>query len=232
MRMSVLRCAAVAVGAVGIVVALATPSDATAPRPKVFSSYLAGYQTTQVGISRASASVVMPAVTCDPTQTQGVAFGIGNEPSPGQLSLLAGVRIVCSGGSTQQYGYAFGTATHQVQLASGVAPGDHFSILLQQTETKLIATATDTTTNAVYRVSGTPVPDNTLTFGAFPIESGVTPLPVPDFGVVTIIHPVLENTLLSAWSPTKLTRRTGLTTQISSGAFLPNGNFRVNYVSS
>lgn len=231
MRLSVLKGAVAAVATVGIAAALTASSDATAPPAKVFSPYLAGYQTSQVGISRATASLVLPAVTCDATQTQGVAFGIGNQPSPGQLSLLAGVRIQCSSGSAQNFGYAFGTAAHQVDL-SGVSAGDHFYILLQQTETKLIATATDTTTGQQFQVSGAPVPDNTLTFGAFPLVSGVTPYPVPDFGSVTIVHPVLENTALSAWSPTKLTRRTGTTTQISSGLFLPNGNFRVNYVHS
>lgn len=205
----------------------AAPAGATGPA-KLASSFLAGYQTTQVGISRATASLVAPAVACDPTNTQGIAFGVGNESSPGHLSLLAGVRIVCSGGSAQVFGYAFGGTEHSLQLGA-VDPGDRFNILITQTNTTVTATATDLATHGKFRASGTPVPDHTLTFGAFPLESGTTPLPVPDFGRVIIQKPFLEDVALAAWSPTLLSRRNGATVQIATGAFQPTGSFGLTF---
>src|SRR5207253_7812589 len=52
------------------------------------SAYLAGYQITEPGISRASVTFIVPTVTCLTSDTQGTAEGIGNEATPGSPTLL------------------------------------------------------------------------------------------------------------------------------------------------
>jgi hypothetical protein len=71
----------------------------------------------------------------------------------------------------------------------------------------------------------------TVTFGLFPLFSGSI-LPVADFGPVVVGAPFLENTKLSAWSPTKLVRKAGATLQVNAGNFLAAGGFKLTFVAN
>src|SRR5439155_2879605 len=108
--------------------------------------------------------------------------------------------------------------TIQVQAGSnsnfGTAnAGDRINILVTQTRSKVAVTVTDATTATKVSATGTPTPDITLVFGSFPLFSG-SMLPVADFGSMRMLKPTLENSNLQDWSPTKLIRKDGTTTQI------------------
>jgi hypothetical protein len=179
------------------------------------SSYLAGYQITEPGISRASVTMTVPAMNCPSSDTQGTAEGIGNEQTAGSPTLLAVVFTACVSGSPY---YAMqATAGANTSFGSVVA-GDTVSILVVQTRTKVTATVNDITAAVKTTASGTPTPDNSLTFGSFPLFSG-TMLPVADFGRVKMGKPYVENAQLQTWSPTILVRTNGSTTQIGTSAF-------------
>jgi hypothetical protein len=205
--------------------------SATAPagmHPNVASDYLAGYTTTQIGIGRASASFTVPTVSCPTADTQGTALGIGNEAVSGAPTLLSIVFLACVSGSpvlTTQV-----TAGGNSNFGSAAA-GDRIKVLMTQTSTKVTAVLTDVTQAATIKASGAPVPDNTVTFGSFPLFAGGI-LPVADFGSVLVSAPYLENTALSAWSPTKLVRKNGATTQINTGNFLAAGGFKLTFLSN
>src|SRR5438046_2609477 len=70
--------------------------------PAAASSYLAGYQITEPGISRASVSFVVPTMSCPTSDTQGTGEGIGNEQIVGNPTLLAIVLDACLGGAPFQ----------------------------------------------------------------------------------------------------------------------------------
>jgi hypothetical protein len=93
------------------------------------------------------------------------------------------------------------------------------------------ATLTDVTQAVTIKASGPPVPDNTVTFGSFPLFAGGL-LPVANFGSVLVSAPYLENTKLSAWSPTKLVRKSGATLQVNAGNFLAAGGFKLTFVAN
>lgn len=178
------------------------------------STYLAGYGVTEPGISRASMVFRVPTMTCG-ADTEGTAEGIGNEQSVGSPTLLAIVFDACVGGSP----------LHTIQATAGgnsqfgnAAEGDRIKVSMVQTRNRVKSTVTDVTSATTVSATGTPTPDNSITFGSFPLFSGGQ-LPVADFGTVRMQQPTLENSDLSAWSPTKLNRRTGSTTQILTTAF-------------
>src|SRR5439155_17950215 len=90
------------------------------------SSYLAGYQITEPGISRASVSFVVPTMSCPTSDTQGTAEGIGNEQTVGSPTLLAVVFDACIGGSPFQQMEAQAGANSDFDA---VAPGDRVNML-------------------------------------------------------------------------------------------------------
>lgn len=205
--------------------------SASAPagvQPNVASDYLAGYTTTQIGIGRASASFTVPTVSCPTADTQGTALGIGNEATSGAPTLLSIVFLACVSGAPQLTTQV--SAGGNSSFGSAVA-GDRIKVLMTQTSTKVTTSLTDVTQAVTIKASGAPVPDNTVTFGSFPLFSGSL-LPVADFGSVLVSAPYLENTALSAWSPTKLVRKNGAVTQINTGNFLAAGGFKLTFLSN
>jgi|SRR5437763_4019793 len=185
------------------------------------SSYLAGYQITEPGISRASVTFIVPTMTCPTSDTQGTAEGIGNEATPGSPTLLGIVFTACVSGAPN--------LTIQAQAGGNInfgtaSAGDRVNILITQTRAKVTATVSDVTSGTKVRASGTPTPDTSLVFGSFPLFSG-TMLPVADFGSVRMLKPTLENTDLQDWSPTMLVRKDGSTTQILTRSFRASGAF-------
>jgi hypothetical protein len=205
--------------------------SASAPaglHPNVVSDYLAGYTTTQIGIGRASASFTVPTLSCPTADTQGTALGIGNEPTSGSPTLLSIVFLACVSGGPQLTTQV--TAGGAANFGSANA-GDRIKVLMTQTSTKVTATLTDVTQAVTIKASGPPVPDNTVTFGSFPLFAGGL-LPVANFGSVLVSAPYLENTKLSAWSPTKLVRKSGATLQVNAGNFLAAGGFKLTFVAN
>jgi hypothetical protein len=189
------------------------PGAAAVANPS--SSYLAGYQVTEPGISRASVSFHVPTMSCPSPDTQGTAEGIGNEQTVGNPTVLGIVFDACLGGSPY----------HQVQAQAGgnisvgsAAEGDRLNVVIIQTRTKVTASVVDKTSATTTTASGSPTPDNSLTFGSFPLFSG-SMLPVADFGTVRMLLPTLENTDLQDWSPTRLFRYNGTIKQISASVF-------------
>jgi hypothetical protein len=205
--------------------------SASAPaglHPNVVSDYLAGYTTTQIGIGRASASFTVPTLSCPTADTQGTALGIGNEPTSGSPTLLSIVFLACVSGGPQLTTQV--TAGGAANFGSANA-GDRIKVLMTQTSTKVTATLTDVTQAVTIKASGPAVPDNTVTFGSFPLFAGGL-LPVANFGSVLVSAPYLENTKLSAWSPTKLVRKSGATLQVNAGNFLAAGGFKLTFVAN
>ena len=189
------------------------------------SAYLAGYQITEPGISRASVTFIVPTVTCLTSDTQGTAEGIGNEATPGSPTLLGIVFTACVSGAPN--------LTIQAQAGGNInfgtaSAGDRVNILITQTRAKVTATVSDVTSGTKVRASGTPTPDSSLVFGSFPLFSG-SMLPVADFGSMRMLKPTLENSNLQDWSPTKLIRKDGTTTQISTGDFRTGGAFSLAF---
>jgi hypothetical protein len=205
--------------------------SASAPaglHPNVVSDYLAGYTTTQIGIGRASASFTVPTLSCPTADTQGTALGIRNEPTSGSPTLLSIVFLACVSGGPQLTTQV--TAGGAANFGSANA-GDRIKVLMTQTSTKVTATLTDVTQAVTIKASGPPVPDNTVTFGSFPLFAGGL-LPVANFGSVLVSAPYLENAKLSAWSPTKLVRKSGATLQVNAGNFLAAGGFKLTFVAN
>jgi hypothetical protein len=160
--------------------------------------------------------------------TQGTALGIGNEPTSGSPTLLSIVFLACVSGGPQLTTQV--TAGGASNFGSANA-GDRIKVLMTQTSTKVTATLTDVTQAVTIKASGPPVPDNTVTFGSFPLFAGGL-LPVANFGSVLVSAPYLENTKLSAWSPTKLVRKSGATLQVNAGNFLAAGGFKLTFVAN
>lgn len=206
--------------------ASAPGGEAAAAAAAAASSYLAGYQVTEPGISRASVRFHVPAMTCTTNDTQGTLEGIGNEEAVGFPTVLAGTFDTCQGGSPSHslYAQAGGNIT-----SGAAATGDVVSILIVQTRTKVTARITDVTTGVSASATGSPTPDNSLTFGSFPLFGGGM-LPVADFGNVRMMTPTLENSDLRAWSPTSVNRKNGSITQIATRAFdATNGAFTLAF---
>jgi hypothetical protein len=170
----------------------------------------------------------VPTLSCPTADTQGTALGIGNEPTSGSPTLLSIVFLACVSGGPQLTTQV--TAGGAANFGSANA-GDRIKVLMTQTSTKVTATLTDVTQAVTIKASGPPVPDNTVTFGSFPLFAGGL-LPVANFGSVLVSAPYLENTKLSAWSPTKLVRKSGATLQVNAGNFLAAGGFKLTFVAN
>lgn len=198
----------------------------SAPLPPDVTTYMAGYQITEPGISRASVSFVVPTMNCPTTDTQGTAVGIGNEQVFQNPTLIGVVFLACSGGSSflQIQAIAGGASN-----SGPVSAGDRITVSVLQKRTKVTVTVTDLTTAAKVSASGPPTPDNTLMFGSFPLFSGDM-LPVADFGVLQMANPYLENAHLQDWGPTAAMRSDGTVTQIAPSAFGPSGAFKLKFL--
>ena len=213
--------ALVATGALGV--AVAAQSAPAAPQisafgpgggqGKVNSTYLAGYQVTEPGISRASVAFDVPTMNCGP-DIGGTLEGIGNEQVEQNPTVLGFVYDACVFGSPQ---HSIGAFARGEDKSAVVDEGDRIKVTITQTPTLVKVIVTDVTAGPRVMATATPTPDNSLTIGSFPAFSG--PHPVADFGTVRMLHPTIENTDLSAWSPTRLNRRSGSTTQISTTQF-------------
>ena len=193
-----------------------------------FSTYLAGYQITEPGISRASVSFVVPALICT-SDLQGTAAGIGNEQTEGAPTLFGIVFLACISGSPT---YTI-NASAGGHLSTGTASaGDRINIIVIQSRTNVTVTVNDVTTAIKTIASGTPTPDNTLTFGSFPLFSGGK-LPVANFGNMRMQSPTLENAPLQDWTPTQLIRKNGTVVQVRPTAFgAQNGGFGLQFVNN
>ncbi len=198
-------------------------------QPKVASTYLAGYQMTNPGVSRATARFNVPTVTCPTGDTQGTGLGLGNEQAVGFPTVLAIVFLACVSGSPQltMYSQAGGNGNSGTAL-----PGDLIFVSISQTTNKVVATVRDVTQGFSVVASGTPMPDNSVTYGLFPLFAGPDPLPVADFGAVRVRQSLLENAPIASWGPTKLTRMNGAVTQVATGNFIPSGTFSLFFRSN
>lgn len=65
-----------------------------------------------------------------------------------------------------------------------VFPGHKIVVSIAQSASTVTATVTDKVFDETIVATGTPAPDNTLTYGAFPHFAGPNQLPVPDFDKV------------------------------------------------
>lgn len=189
------------------------------------STFLAGYQITVPGISRASMSFIVPTMNCPTSDTQGTALGIGNEQVFAAPTLLGVVFVACVSGAPFYQVQALAGGTTNTGSASA---GDRITVTVLQKRTKVTVTVTNITTATKTSASGAPTPDNSMTFGAFPLFSGPM-LPVADFGTLQMLNPYLENALLRDWSPTKIERSDGTNTQISVSTFSTNGAFKLKF---
>jgi hypothetical protein len=196
------------------------------PLPANISDYLAGWQITEPGISRASVSFVVPAMTCPTTDTQGTAVGLGNEAVSGAPTMLGVVFLACVAGAP----YIVTDAKAGGAETSGTATtGDRITVIFTQTRKKATVVVQNVTAHTKTTASGPPTPDNTVLFGDFPLFSGVI-LPVADFGNVLMTKPTLENADLRDWGPTAINRSDGTNLQVDTTAFaLASGAFRVRF---
>lgn len=206
-----------------------TPISGQRPfRNAVTSAYLAGYQITEPGISRASVSFIVPALSCT-SDLQGTAVGIGNEQTEGAPTLLGIVFLACISGTPNLTIQA--TAGGQSSFGTASA-GDRLNVIVIQSRTNVTVTVNDVTAAVKTIASGTPTPDNSLTFGSFPLFSG-TKLPVANFGNMRMQSPTLENAPLQDWTPTQLIRKNGTVVQIRPTAFgAMNGGFGLQFVNN
>jgi hypothetical protein len=208
-----------------------TPISAFASGPGTTateSPYLAGYQVTKPGISRASVTFDVPTVSCPSSDAQGTAAGIGNEQVAGAPTLLATVWNACTGGSPVQQMHVLAGGNEDFEP---VAPGDRIRVVIVQTPTRVRAKVTDSTGGATATATGTPTPDNSLTFGTFPLFAGGQ-LPVADFATVRMRRPLLDSADVSTLSPTRLKRKNGDTIQVRTGVIGPTGAFTQYFVSN
>lgn len=200
-------------------------ASSSAPKPADLTTYMAGYQITEPGISHASVSFVVPTVSCPSSDTQGSSIGIGNEQVFANPTLMGVVILACIGGSPllNMQALVGGDAS-----TTPVAVGDRITVTVLQKRNKVTVTVTDLTAATKVSISGAPTPDNTLMFGSFPLFSGDM-LPVADFGVVQMANPYLENARLQDWGPTLMSRSDGTIIQIAPSAFAASGAFKLKF---
>jgi hypothetical protein len=203
---------------------VARPSDGAA------SDYLAGYQVSEPGISRATVTFKVPSLDCsDPNGAYGMYEGFGDEQTVGSPTMAAGAIIACIG--TSPY-YAADAFANGVDSTNSISPGDKLSLIFTQTPRLASIRVKDLTSAVTTSASQTPTPDNSLVFGALPAFYGsAVPMPVPSFGSTTLSYPYLENTTLSGWSPGKINRFTdGNVQEIRTSGFASLGQFKLTYV--
>jgi hypothetical protein len=192
------------------------------------SDYLAGYQITEPGISRASERFKVPTMVCGSgDDVTGTAIGIGNEQVVGSPTLLGVVFLACVSGVAQYSVQVLAGGSNQT---SAVTAGDIVVVSVVQTARTVTVVVNDVTQNLVTKASGPTVPDTTLTFGLLPLFYGsTTPLPVADFGRARISQPTLESASLQLWSPLKLNRASAGVPEVTTGNFSPTGAFKLSF---
>jgi hypothetical protein len=157
------------------------------------SSYFAGY----LGTARRHVKelivkdLVVPTINCHGKDFQGVALGVGSEPTAGTPEYLAAVVVSCVDGVAT---YALDAVVGgEEQQSSAVAAGDHTQIVMGSGSCQadgscnVFAGITDLASTQTAAVQGTITPSTTTgMIGAFPLLSGDGDglAPVPDFGFV------------------------------------------------
>ena len=121
----------------------------------VASEYLAGYRTTQIGISRATVSFDVPTMTCGP-DTQGTAVGIGNSPIAGSYGLVGFVFVGCQFGEPMHYLQTL--AGSDLQTGAQASAGDRITITVSQTSSSAKVTVKNVTTGETTTPRAPPTP--------------------------------------------------------------------------
>jgi hypothetical protein len=164
---------ALALGMAGTVAAGAsTPDEVTpglSPADASVSGSVAGfYATPNIGFASASATLVVPKLTCTPkTVDAGQFFGLFDTvPTSGSTAAhaVSAVSALCgsSGPTYTFFGYVAGNSI----APTGIKPGDTVVLSLVQTASSELATIADLTTKETVTESNTPVPDSAISIGA------------------------------------------------------------------
>jgi hypothetical protein len=224
---------ALAVGLSGTVSAGAgagAPAAATpglSPADASVSGSVAGfYSVPAIGFASASATLVVPKLTCtSKTSDAGQFFGLfDTDPTSttGAARAVSAVSVLCgSSGPT----YSFFAFVAGKELApTGVEPGDTIVVSLAQTASDETATVADLTTKETVTESNTPVPDTAIAVGA---DSTV---PSEQFSKAVFTKVQVNGQYLNALPSTQYDLLNGAKTLIkTSGIASPGDSFSLTF---
>ena len=202
-------------------IALADTISSVSTTPDLFnameaakSGFLSGYKIKKGPFKTATNTFKVPSVSCDPGLTQGIAVGIGNETAKGRPTLLGIVFVACQNGSPLFELEA--RVSGDVQQSPSVSAGDTIKVALKQTGSAAVATVTDTTSNVTVMASDAPRPDDTVTYGSFPLflinpKGKAKLLRVPNFGSISMKNNTFNGKVLKRKQVTPISRKQGTT---------------------
>jgi hypothetical protein len=205
----------------------ATASPGLSPADASVSGSVAGYYATpNVGFASASATLVVPKLTCS-SKTVGAGQFLGlfdTNPTSGSTAAhaVSAVEVLCgSSGPT----YNFFTFINGNTLApTGIKPGDTVVLSLAQTASTELATVDDLTTKETVTDSNTPLPDTAISIGA---DSTV---PTEQFAKAAFSRVQVNGQYLNAVPSTEYDLLNGAKTLIkTSGIASPGDAFSLTY---
>ena len=160
------------------------------------SSNAAGYYVTPTyGFASASATFVVPKVTCSTSSTYQYFGLFDDNPANGPGSYtLASIEAVCSSGSLTDTYFAWINGTEQ--NPTGIKAGDTIVVSLFQTASNEVAIVNDITTNISYSALNNPLPDTGMMVG---VDSSI---PTAQFSKVSFTQVQVNGQYLNALSST------------------------------
>jgi hypothetical protein len=217
----------VAGGAVAGASAPATVTPGLSPANASVSGSVAGYDATpSVGFASASATLVVPKLTCtSKTVDAGQFFGLfDTDPTGGTTGAhaVSAVSVLCgSSGPTYEF---FTYVAGNENAPTGIKPGDTVVLSLVQTASTEQATVADLTTKETVTDSNSPIPDSTIDIGA---DSTV---PLEQFSKAAFTKVQVNGQYLNAVPSTQYNVLNGAKTLIkTSGIASPGDAFSVTY---
>jgi hypothetical protein len=216
MHLFTIRKAAVTVGVAIAAVGLLNASPVQAATASHFaaanltSTGQAGYLLTPaLATSSASTTFSVPALKCPATGLTGVAPGSFVFTGTGTTASIsgAGVFLVCQNGATiyQAEAIVDGTGT---ALAVTVAKADVITTTVSVTATKVTVTLKDTTKHFAKTLTGAGAKPTEVLDGIDGLNSGTTPLGVPNFGTTALSNSSIDGKTLTLAAAKALDRAT------------------------
>jgi hypothetical protein len=217
----------VASGAVAGASAPASVTPGLSPADASVSGSVAGYYATpSIGFASASATLVVPKLTCtSKTADTGQFLGLfDTNPTSASTAAhaVAAVSVLC-GTSGPTYTFFAYVAGNEV-APTGIKPGDTVVLSLVQTASSELATVADLTTKETVTESNSPVPDSSISIGA---DSTV---PTEQFSKAEFTKVQVNGQYLDAVPSTQYNLLNGAKTLIkTSGIASPGDSFSLTY---
>ena len=217
--------------AAGVSSSAAAEADSAVTR-----SYMAGLRlTTPDQMSHLVIKALrVPDVTCGPNRFQGLALGIGSEPTAGSREYFAGVVITCRGGKAS---YRLSTTIGEVEKTDEtVAPGDDLQIGVSfncpSYPTCSVSAFVSNLSQDFYSIdieADTTLTSNAAEFAGFPVyrRAGARPASVPTFDSAWFRGCLFNDRLINRRDE-RLVRNLGGGASLRPGGFT-SGSFHLEY---